>query len=133
MLEPEVHRAQHGAHVKVVKDAADVPAGRILPEQGFAVFVQAGAQDGGILRVLRIGGSDLDEDFVFQADIAESQFAVGTGTGEELDDVLLIAELESEQQEEDETAGQQKIQRPFVTLEKVIQRKEYPVHSRKQS
>ena len=120
MLEPVVHRAQHGAHVQVVQDAADVPAGRVLLEQGFAVFVQAGAQGGGVLRVPRIGGSDLDEDFVLQADIAESQLIVGAGTGEELDDVLLIAQLKSEEQEKDETACQQQIQRAFVTPEKVI-------------
>ena len=120
MLEPVVHRAQHGAHVQVVQDAADVPAGRVLLEQGFAVFVQAGAQGGGVLRVLRIGGSNLDEDFVLQADIAESQLIVRAGTGEELDDVLLIAQLKSEYQEKDETACQKQIQRAFMTLEKMI-------------
>ena len=120
MLEPIVHRAQHGTHVQVVQDAADVPAGRVLLKQGFAIFVQAGAQGGGILRILRISGSDLDEDLVLQTDVAESQLIVGAGTGEELDDVLLIAQLKSEEQEKDETACQQQIQRAFVTPEKVI-------------
>ena len=57
---------------------------------------------------------------LLQTDVAESQLIVGAGTGEELDDVLLIAQLKSEEQEKDETACQQQIQRAFVTPEKVI-------------
>ena len=57
-------------------------------QQGFAVFVHVGGQGGGVQRAGRIGGGDLDEYLVLQADVAESQFTVRTGAGEELDDVL---------------------------------------------
>ena len=129
MFEGVVHGSQHRAHVELVQDAGDMMRRGVPLQQGLAVFVHVGGQGGGVQRAGRIGGGDLDEHLVLQADVAESQFAVRAGAGEELDDVLLVPQPDAEREEQQETAREKQVQQPLVPLEKVIDRNEDPVHT----
>ena len=77
--------------------------------QRVSEFVDIIAQRPGIERRFGVGRGDLDEDLVFQSDVAERQLTLDTRARQQLGHVLLIAQLRAEKNEYQRTERQQNI------------------------
>ena len=78
MLEAVIHRTEGRFNLKRTEDAADVFPAAVPLLQRCGELVDVPAQRPGIERIVGTGGGDLDENLVFQADIAKSELAFHT-------------------------------------------------------
>ena len=117
MLETVIHGTERHGRVEGTEDIPDVTARGIAFQQSFDVFVDIPAQGPGIHRLVGRSRPDLDENLVFQADVAESELALKAGTGQQLGHVLLVAEARTEEQEDQHADGQQGVHDSLVAAE----------------
>ena len=109
VLEAIVHRPEGRLRIERTQDAPDVLSGGIALLQRVSEFVDIIAQRPGIERRFGVGRGDLDEDLVFQSDVAERQLTLDTRARQQLGHVLLIAQLRAEKNEYQRTERQQNI------------------------